>query len=93
MQTSNSNIDVDELKTFSEWILKIGDGTVGEKNDGVVDFDILDNILIRDFNDPLRAIVHNTYPNFIENAWDAKYLKQRAILAPTLELSIRWTIM
>ena len=49
----NSNTDLEELRTFSEWILNIGDGKMGEVNDGIVDFHIPDDILIRDSNDPL----------------------------------------
>ena len=59
---------------------------MGGTNDGVVDFHILDDILISDSNDPLRAIVDSMYPNLIEDARGAKYLEQRAILFLTLEV-------
>ena len=64
----NSNTDPEELRTCSEWILNIGDGKVGEVNDSIIDFHIPDDILIRDSNDPLRAIIDSTYHNLIENA-------------------------
>ncbi|KAK7266730.1 hypothetical protein RIF29_19381 [Crotalaria pallida] len=86
LQSTPSNIHADEIQEFSEWMLKLGDGKLGEPNDGEVEIDIPDDFLIADIQDPLQAIFNTAYPNFEEQYSDAAYLKDRAILAPTLEI-------
>ncbi|XP_012853659.1 PREDICTED: uncharacterized protein LOC105973184 [Erythranthe guttata] len=67
-------------------ILSIGDGTIGDPNDGVVSIEIPDDLLIKESADPLASIVNETYPSFLENMDDISYLQHRAILAPTNEI-------
>ncbi|KAL6512384.1 hypothetical protein OROHE_019996 [Orobanche hederae] len=62
-----------ELKEFSKWILKVGDG----------DVEIPEEFLITHTGDPIEAIVHNTYPSLTDKYSDPQYLQDRAILAPT----------
>ena len=57
--TNHSNLD--ELKQFSEWFLDIGDGKLAEPNDGYGEITIPDEFLIKDFQDPIQAIVEATY--------------------------------
>ncbi|XP_075475631.1 uncharacterized protein LOC142507875 [Primulina tabacum] len=45
-----------------------------------------DELLLKDYNDPIATIVESTYPLFRNNVNDAKYFQQRAILAPTLDV-------
>lgn len=85
LQSQNSNSDIEELREFSEWILKVGDGTIGGPNDGEADVEIPDDILIKDPINPLAAIVDSTYPNLLEKFDDGFYFQDRAILAPTLD--------
>ncbi|XP_021992205.1 uncharacterized protein LOC110889021 [Helianthus annuus] len=40
--------DLKEIKEFGEWILKLGDGLLGEENDGEIDIEIPDDLLIHD---------------------------------------------
>ncbi|XP_012828666.1 PREDICTED: ATP-dependent DNA helicase PIF1-like [Erythranthe guttata] len=86
LQSGKSDSEVREVKKFSEWVLSVGDGTVGGPNDGVVDIEIPDDLLIKDSGDPLASIVNETYPSFLENMDDISYLQHRAILAPTNEI-------
>lgn len=79
---SNSN----EIKEFSDWILKVGDGCIGEPNDGEAIIEIPDDILIKDSCDPLASIVDCTYPSITENLMDLDYFQEREILAPTHEI-------
>ncbi|XP_012840897.1 PREDICTED: uncharacterized protein LOC105961202 [Erythranthe guttata] len=72
-------------KSVSE-ILSIGDGTIGDPNDGVVSIEIPDDLLIKESADPLASIVNETYPSFLENMDDISYLQHRAILALTNEI-------
>ena len=67
---------------FSEWVLGIGDGSIGESND----FDITLHIphdLLPSRGDPLAAIVAHTYPDLLHNIADPSFFNDRAILAPT----------
>ncbi|KAL6558730.1 hypothetical protein OROMI_019080 [Orobanche minor] len=74
---------VQEIKDFSEWILKIGDGELGEEVDGETFIDIPDDILIRDAEDHVAAIVESNYPSLISNFHASNFFEERAILAPT----------
>ncbi|KAL3628002.1 hypothetical protein CASFOL_028104 [Castilleja foliolosa] len=79
--------DTDErakLKEFSEWIASIGDGNVGVQNDHFSSIEIPDDMLIKYSGDPIAAIVEDTYPMFRNSIDDPMFLKDRAILAPTL---------
>ncbi|KAK9698409.1 hypothetical protein RND81_08G102300 [Saponaria officinalis] len=86
LQNASSSSSADEVRQFSDWILKIGDGNAGECNDGEATIPIEDDILIKDAINPIEAIVENTYPSIHENMWEAKYFQERAILAPTNEI-------
>ena len=50
------------MKDFFEWILKIGDEKFDEPNDGMVDINIPNDLLIKDYFDPIEAIIYSTYP-------------------------------
>ncbi|XP_058767228.1 uncharacterized protein LOC131640871 [Vicia villosa] len=82
----NASSTADDIRRFSEWILKIGDGTMCEPNDGYADICIPDEFLISNFSDPIKAIVEDTYPDLIHNYLDSNYLQSRAILASTIEV-------
>lgn len=82
----NPGTNLDELRNFSDWILAIGDGRIGSSIDGIENVQIPDDILIKNCDDPVSAIVEATYPDFFSHSTDINYLQQRAILAPTLEM-------
>ncbi|GAU37751.1 hypothetical protein TSUD_102670 [Trifolium subterraneum] len=75
-----------EMDDFSKWLLQVGEGKIGEPNDGVVDIQIPDNFLIKNFDDPIVGIINSTYPAFEHNCDNYDYLSQRAILASTIEV-------
>ena len=78
--------DVDEIREFAEWILKVGDGDVGDANDGEVSIEIPKDILIEESSEPITSIVDFTYPNLLQNINDPSYFQEKAILAPTNEV-------
>ncbi|GKA64671.1 ATP-dependent DNA helicase PIF1-like protein [Tanacetum coccineum] len=78
--------DVTEIREFAEWILKVGDGELGEENDGEVEIDVPEEILIDQADDPVAAIVDFTYPNILDNIHDPSYFKEKAVLTPTNEV-------
>ncbi|XP_075521381.1 uncharacterized protein LOC142554603 [Primulina tabacum] len=86
LQNLGSDQEYAEMKKLSDWIANLGDGKIGEANDGYATIDIPDEILLKDYNDPIATIVESTYPLFQNNVNDATYFQQRAILAPTLDV-------
>ncbi|XP_020271697.1 uncharacterized protein LOC109846871 [Asparagus officinalis] len=86
LQSSSSNNKVFELKEFSEWLLSISDDRLGDPNDGEALIEVPNDLLIKDFTNPLAAIVESTYPNLLDDLYDVNYLQNRAILAPALEI-------
>ncbi|GJZ39680.1 ATP-dependent DNA helicase PIF1-like protein [Tanacetum coccineum] len=78
--------DVNEIKDFVEWILKLGDGNLGDANNGEAKIDILDEMIINDSSDPVGLVIDFTYPNMLDNLDDNKYFTKKAILSPTNEV-------
>ena len=48
------------------WILDVGDGNITQPNDGYAEIEIPETFLIKDFDDPLSAIVESTYPDLVQ---------------------------
>ncbi|XP_050909568.1 uncharacterized protein LOC127123389 [Lathyrus oleraceus] len=85
LQQAGNTSSTSELELFSNWILKVGDGKLEEPNDGYTDIPIPNDFLISNYDDPLEAIVSETYPNFLNNYRNPEFLQSRAILAGTIE--------
>ncbi|XP_073017823.1 uncharacterized protein [Primulina eburnea] len=86
LRNLGSDQEYAELKKFSDWIANLGDGKIGEENYGYATIDIPDELLLKDYNDPIATIVESTYPLFGNTVSDATYFQQKAILAPTLDV-------
>ncbi|XP_022023735.1 ATP-dependent DNA helicase pif1-like [Helianthus annuus] len=84
MGTKPSNFN--ETKEFAEWILRLGDGLLGGPNDGEVEIEIPDDLLILDAVNPISSLIAFTYPDMQKFLCDSNYFQQRAILAPTNEV-------
>ncbi|KAG5003647.1 hypothetical protein JHK84_027903 [Glycine max] len=76
----------EELKQFSHCLLDIGDGKIGQYNDGFSEITIPDEFLIKNYDDSIHAIVEATYPNLIDNYSDTDYLQKRVVLASKKEI-------
>ncbi|XP_019417240.1 PREDICTED: uncharacterized protein LOC109328290 [Lupinus angustifolius] len=85
MRLQNYDNDSD-IKQFSEWILKLGNGKLSEPNDGCAEIDIPDELLIVDYHNPIEVIVSSTYPNLQDHYKDKQFLQCRAIFASTIEI-------
>ncbi|XP_074278224.1 uncharacterized protein LOC141601817 [Silene latifolia] len=83
--SSDKEVNLREVSEFSDWILKLGDGTLGEPNDGEATIEIPPEMLIQEGQNPIAAIVESTYPSVLDNLMNARYFQERAILAPTHE--------
>nr|XP_016511338.1 PREDICTED: ATP-dependent DNA helicase PIF1-like [Nicotiana tabacum] len=88
MRLEGNQLDshLNDLRKFSDWILAIGDGMVGNSIDGIDKVHIPDDLIISNCDDPICAIVESTYPDFLSHCSDITYLQQRGILAPTLDM-------
>jgi ATP-dependent DNA helicase PIF1 len=78
--TGSSNSNVGERKVFLEWILAIGDGSVGESNNVDIRIHIPPDLLLQSHSDPPAAIVDSTYLNLLDNINDLSFFQDRAIL-------------
>ncbi|KAJ9558879.1 hypothetical protein OSB04_013493 [Centaurea solstitialis] len=74
------------LKLTINMRLQIGNGTLGEPNDGEAMIEIPGDLLINETCDPVSSIISFTYPNIFDNVSDSSYFQDRAILAPTHEV-------
>jgi len=77
-----SSHDIEERKKFSEWVLGIGDGTVGEINDQDIKVQIPDDLLLNSSGDHIASIVDYMYPSILDNMHDPSIFQDRAILTP-----------
>ncbi|XP_012831090.1 PREDICTED: uncharacterized protein LOC105952121 [Erythranthe guttata] len=63
LQSCSSPSNVDEVKEFGDWILKVGSEDVGEQNHGEASIVIPDDMLIGDSEDPFRDLLEFVYPD------------------------------
>ncbi|XP_035834244.1 ATP-dependent DNA helicase PIF1-like [Helianthus annuus] len=84
MGTKSSNFN--ETKEFAEWILRLGNGLLDGPNDGEVEIEIPDDLLILDAVNPISSLIAFTYPDMQKFLCNSNYFQQRAILAPTNEV-------
>ncbi|CAA7035449.1 unnamed protein product [Microthlaspi erraticum] len=73
---------VRELAEFSKFILDIGDGKINEPNDGEVEIDIPDDLLIKDTEKPMECLIKEVYGESFRIEVDPKFFQGRAILSP-----------
>ncbi|GJT51909.1 putative ribonuclease H-like domain-containing protein [Tanacetum coccineum] len=71
--TSSNSSERKEIQDFADWILNIGNGKIGGKNDGEANVEFPDDMLIPDFDDHIGSIIHETYPDFLRNLYDPDY--------------------
>ncbi|XP_035836020.1 uncharacterized protein LOC110888601 [Helianthus annuus] len=57
VQNGSSSSNIEEINEFGKWLLEIGEGNVGDCNDGDANIEIHDHLLITDENDSIQAIL------------------------------------
>ncbi|KAF5764692.1 putative DNA helicase [Helianthus annuus] len=82
--TSSSNID--EINNFAKWLLEIGEGNLGDGNDGESTIEIPNDLLITDSTDPIQSLIDFVYPSVLHRFKDRDYFSERTILAPKNEV-------
>ncbi|GKD32852.1 RNA-directed DNA polymerase, eukaryota, nucleotide-binding alpha-beta plait domain protein [Tanacetum coccineum] len=69
--------DVTKIREFTEWILKVKDGELGEHYDGEVSIDQPGEILINAVDNPVTSIIDFTYPNILYTINDPSYFQEK----------------
>ncbi|XP_028774121.1 uncharacterized protein LOC114731164 [Neltuma alba] len=77
--------DKERLEWFSNWLLSIGDGKIGEPHDGVANIGIPANFLLPSSPNLINAMFQSTYGDLFENISSSQYFNDRAILASHIE--------
>ncbi|XP_057745360.1 uncharacterized protein LOC130963244 [Arachis stenosperma] len=78
--------DQDETEQFGEWLLKVGDGLIGDNMDGESEICLPGDIVIPSLDQAFDELVHFSYPNTLENMSSKDFFKARTILAPILDI-------
>ena len=78
-------IDRREIAAFAQWIIDIGDGIVGQQNDGYATVEIPQDLLITEYDDLIHSIVNSTFPDLRQHYTSSEYFQSRVILASTNE--------
>ncbi|XP_016192457.1 uncharacterized protein LOC107633330 [Arachis ipaensis] len=81
----SENNNIQELRDFAEWLLKIGDGLAGDTIDNESIVHIPFDILVKNSEIALDDLIDFVYPDMLSNLSVKNYFKDRAILAPTLD--------
>ncbi|XP_020965902.1 ATP-dependent DNA helicase PIF1-like [Arachis ipaensis] len=85
MRLSLGENNIQELRNFAEWLLKISDGLAGDTTDDESIVHIPSDILVKNSETALDDLIDFVYPDMLSNLSVENYFKDRAILAPTLD--------
>lgn len=89
LKSAQATNDINDVKAFAEWIIKIGEGDMDHENYGESTIEIPNDLLIKVSDDPISSIISSTYLNLLDNLNSLNYFQERAILAPKLKDSDR----
>ena len=79
----NSITNARDIFQFSNWILKIDNGNIGD-GDYLIEFS--SNFVIISQNDAHNDIIQSIYSNLSSKLFNREYLNERAIFVPTNEI-------
>ncbi|KAL3628061.1 hypothetical protein CASFOL_028163 [Castilleja foliolosa] len=86
LQSLGENDETVALSQFAKWIAGIGDGKIGNCENGVFKVEIPNHMLTENDGYLLASIIDTIYPELDDGPTDPSYLKERDIMAPTLDL-------
>ncbi|XP_035832991.1 ATP-dependent DNA helicase pif1-like [Helianthus annuus] len=86
LSVGSSSSNIDEINDFAKWLLEIGEGNLGDGNDGESTIEIPNDLLITDSTDPIQSLIDFVYPSVLHRFKDRDYFSERAILAPKNEV-------
>jgi ATP-dependent DNA helicase PIF1 len=83
---ASAGLPTEQIKSFNDWVLSIGDGTAEgtahNEDDGSALIEIPRDILVPRIGSAVDDIVRSTYPNLETSYSDPVYLRERAIVSP-----------
>ncbi|XP_076882346.1 uncharacterized protein LOC143530793 [Bidens hawaiensis] len=71
---------IQETKEFANWFLDLGEGKLGGQKDADTTFDIPDDLLIKDTNDPLSQLINFVYPCILRGYENPDFFSEGALL-------------
>jgi len=80
-----TSYSANEIREFTKWILKIGNGDMVADEDGESITDIPEDLCIPPCNNPIQALVDFVYPGIINNIDNRRIFEEKVILAFTLD--------
>ena len=86
LNISSNAIENARVQRFSEQLLQIGDGVLGDTSESEGEVEIPDDILIQNSDFAFDELTNFVYPEILSNLTNVNYFKQRFILVPTLEV-------
>ncbi|XP_022040807.1 uncharacterized protein LOC110943363 [Helianthus annuus] len=86
LSIGTGSLNIDEINDFAKWLLEIGEGNLGDGNDGDSTIEIPNDLLITDSIDPIQSLIDFVYPSVLDRFKDRDYFSERAILAPKNEV-------
>ncbi|MCH83312.1 ATP-dependent DNA helicase PIF1 [Trifolium medium] len=86
LQLSYDTIENNLINDFAKWILNVGDGKLGQSEDGESLVEIPDDICVKNSTNHVADIVDLIYPNLMQELSNINFFQDRAILCPTLEI-------
>lgn len=86
LQCCSNGDSIEDNNLFADWILKMGNGDLGDDNDGEANVDIPHDLLVQHSDNHIADIVELTYPNLVNNMFNPRFFDDRAVLAPTLDI-------
>ncbi|XP_019150297.1 PREDICTED: uncharacterized protein LOC109147104 [Ipomoea nil] len=86
LRSVKSRLEANGIEEFANWIADIGDRKIGNTMDGDAEITIPDKFLLKCDDDTISTIVDSIFPLFRSANGDLSYLKDSAILAPTLDV-------
>nr|KAJ0185967.1 hypothetical protein LSAT_V11C900480540 [Lactuca sativa] len=85
LQVGSPTNDLDETKSFVEWILKMSKCNIGGPNDGESQVEFSEDIIVRSTGDHIPSVVCTIYSYFENHIDDPSYFQDKAILVSTNE--------
>lgn len=73
---SSTSLNALHNKKFADWILKVGNGDIGDQNDGEDYLQIPTDMLIEDSTDSMINLMDFVYPNFISHSSSPGFFKR-----------------
>jgi len=78
-------VEQEEIANFGKWILLIGDSNDASDENGEMEIEIPEDLLITDTTNPLMSLIDFVYPDLNDNLGDPLFFQEMGILTPTLD--------